>query len=493
MKRTRLTSIIYLATAIVCSQFIFAHYTVAMVADERAAWQALVGWPIAFAVPLLFVFAYAGFLCAESTTPGARKFGARRLAGILNGAAVVAATTLFSRLARPFWENLAQRLDDFIGPSIVLIVPVIAIALWTIFLTSAIFLLLKKRSSLAIVTTILFWPYWFLLALIFVGRLWQDRSADTAFYFLCFCTPVLLTASAGIHSYRPAVANWLALGSIAGAIFLYQDVVRGNALYNVWIEFNQSFRSESINSLFAVLAILSVALLALSILTAATRLLPSRWRVGGSPLREQTWPAFAITLVFVAAWYSRSVMPYRIPGAVDVDYASFPVLQILHIEKRGLQFHEACIDVWSRPDRKELRMSLSGNNRRWLQYRFQQVHESAQIPEALGERIKSMLKTAKQPSARYDHAEPLRDWNADGWYFYLPQAGMRVYGTPNKTAPPQEITDLFHDLDKIPRSPEGQTELKDVCLGFCYDPYSAMGWLTANYRCSSVGDGYVCR
>jgi len=400
---------------------------------------------------------------------------------------VLAATTLFSRIASPFWKNPAQRLDDSLGLSSF----VIALAFWAIFLTSAIFLLLKKRSSLAIVAAILFWPYWFWLALIFVGRLWPDRNADTVFYFLCFCTPVLLTAAAGIHFYRPVVANWLALGSIAGAMFLYLDVVRGNVYDNVWIEFNQPKLSFSMQSLHAALAILAVGLLALSVLTAAVRLLPSKWKVGGSPLRDRSWPAFAITLVFVAAWYSRSTMPYRIPGAVD--YFRFPALQILHIEKRGLRFHETCITVWSTPyARRPLGMSLSSDNRRWLQYRFQQIHESAQIPEALGERVNGMIKAA-QTNPKHDEAQPLRDWNADGWYFYVQRAGFRVYGTPNKTAPPQEITDLFHDLDKIPRSPEPQTELRDVCLGFCYDPYSAMGSLYANHRCRNNDSGFECR
>ena len=52
---------------------------------------------------------------------------------------------------------------------------------------------------------------------------------------------------------------------------------------------------------------------------------------------------------------------------------------------------------------------------------------------------------------------------------------------------------LFNDLEKLPQSAPSKSELKDVCLGFCYDPLSEMGYLEANHRCLNDGHGIVCR
>jgi len=183
-------------------------------------------------------------------------------------------------------------------------------------------------------------------------------------------------------------------------------------------------------------------------------------------------------------------MPYRIPGALD--YSDWPILQILHVEKRGLQFHESCVNVWGRPNRP-ISISFSGNDRRLFQYRFQQKYASGKPPEALVERIRAILKSSGRGKRNWSTVKPLRNWNADGWYFNAEGSGLKVYGTANGSAPPQEIVDLFHELDEIPRSSETQSELKDVCLGFCYDPLSGMGSLYANHRCFNDGRGVVCR
>jgi hypothetical protein len=71
--------------------------------------------------------------------------------------------------------------------------------------------------------------------------------------------------------------------------------------------------------------------------------------------------------------------------------------------------------------------------------------------------------------------------------------GLKAYTTANGSAPPQEIVALFDDLEKLPRSSEGQSDRKDLCLGFCYDPLSELGFLYANHRCFSDGHGTVCR
>jgi hypothetical protein len=242
--------------------------------------------------------------------------------------------------------------------------------------------------------------------------------------------------------------------------------------------------------LYAELTIFAIALIALAITTAALRLLPSHWQFRKLPVCERTWPALAISLLVLALWFSQSVMPYRIPGAVD--YSQWPILQILHVEKRGLQFHETCMSVWGRPG-QPLSVTLTGNNRRLFQYRFQEKHASGQMPDSLVERVRAMVHSSDRAKEKRDAVKPLRAWNVDGWYFTAEGVGLKAYATDKGSIPPQEIVDLFRDLEKIPRSQETQSEMRDVCLGFCYDPLSGLGSLYANHRCFNDGHGVVCR
>jgi hypothetical protein len=185
-------------------------------------------------------------------------------------------------------------------------------------------------------------------------------------------------------------------------------------------------------------------------------------------------------------------MPYRISGAVD--YSSWPILQILHVEKRGLQFHEASINIKGHRGIAEA-VSFSGNDRRLFQYRFQQTLASEDLPEPLKERIQALMQSSSSAESDRDTVKPLRAWNDDGWYISGEGIALKVYLASKGTPPPREIVDIFNDLEKLPRGQETQSARKDVCLGFCYDPLSGLGLLYANHRCgyNSNDHDYVCR
>ena len=104
-----------------------------------------------------------------------------------------------------------------------------------------------------------------------------------------------------------------------------------------------------------------------------------------------------------------------------------------------------------------------------------------------------MVESSGHEKRREDVVRPIWDWNADRWYFSGHGSGLRVYGASNGPMPPKEVIDLFRELDGSPRTSETHPELKDVCLGFCYDPLSAMGWLFSNHRCFNDTHGVVCR
>jgi hypothetical protein len=237
-----------------------------------------------------------------------------------------------------------------------------------------------------------------------------------------------------------------------------------------------------------------VAFVALAAATAVLRLLPARMQFWKSPVSSRTWPAGVFSLGVLVVWFSQSVMPYRIPGALD--YSSWPILQILHIEKRGLQFHETRVSISGRSWRGNYdprEVVFSGNDRRLLRYRFAERYAYGQLSGPLVERIRAALQASKEVKADADIVKPIREWNADRWYVNPQGGSLKIYGAANGSLPPKEIVDLFNDLERLPQSNQSQSERRDVCLGFCYDPLSEMGYLFANHRCFNNGQGVVCR
>ena len=429
--------------------------------------------------PLLFVFVYSRFLFA-GFSPLTSRF---RHAAILHGLGAATTTSLFVILGSQFWENPMHDADSFLLLAVHIVAP-------ALFCVAALSLLFKNRSTLAKVASFLFWPYWLLLALAFVDRFFEASIFRTAFCFLCLFSSVLFAFAAGAISHRPVIGHSSALAGLVGMPWIYWMALRDTPLGNMWTEFNLADEISYNNLRLTELTIFSVALIVLAITTAALRLLPPRWSLRGLPICERTWPACCATLLFLAIWFSQSVLPYRISGAVD--YASWPILQILRVEKRGLQFHETCISVWGYRNHPES-VSFSANDRRLFQYRFQQKNASGELPEPLRVRIQSIMKFSDRPTPNWATVKPLRAWNEDGWYFSAEGIGLAAYTTGNGTTPPQEIVDLFNELQKVPHAQETQSDRKDVCLGFCYDPLSGLGLLYANHRCRYDGHDYVCR
>jgi hypothetical protein len=440
-------------------------------------------WIFVCAGPLIFAFAYARFLFANLAPQGRRQF-----AVLLNSVGVVTTTVLFSVLATPFWKNPMRDIDGNTRQALGLI------AALAVFLVAAMTLLVKNKSSLAGLASILFWPYWLLMALSFLDRWFQVSDVQAAYYFLCFASPSFFAFAAGAVPYRPVVAHATALMGVVSVPWIYRDLISSKGLGDsVWLMFNQPNNTYDIYAMYppyAVLGICTVALISFALTTAVLRLLPTRWEFRKTRLAERTWPALAASFVVLAVWFSQSVLPYRIPGAVE--FSDYPVLQILHVEKCGLQFHERCFSIyWQRPYRPAS-VSFRGSDRRLFQYRFQNYSSSLQLPKALGEHIQAMVESSAHEKRQQDVVKPIWNWNADRWYFSN-GSGLREYGAFNGSNPPQEVVDLFRELDGTPRNSEAQFELKDVCLGFCYDPLSAMGWLYSNHRCFNDSHGVVCR
>jgi len=470
-----LTKIIYVVASAACSFFLLSCNL-----EAGARWSVLLlYWLVVCAVPLLFVFAYPRFLFADSTPQKRRKYAAA-----LHGLGAVTATVLFPILTVPFWKNPVRDLGEAIGVIVVLSVLVLSLVL-------AASILLKNWDNLLVFAFLLFWPYWLLLALANTGHFFEATPLEAVFYFLCFLSAVLFAFAAGTISYRTTFAHVAALAGSISVPWIYSNAMTDSGLGNVWLVLNVPDNDPgAYQRPYAQVTIAIVGLIALAIVTAGLRLLPAQWRFRGTPLRERTWPAVGASIVVLAVWFSQSVLPYRIPGAVD--YSDYPVLQILHVEKRGVKFHERCFSVYWQHPYRPISVSFKGSDRQLFQYRFQHNGSSLQLPKTLVERIQAMVESHHE-KGQQDVVGPIWNWNADRWYFSGQGFGLRVYGASNGSNPPEEIVDLFRELDGAPRSSETHSELKDVCLGFCYDPLSAMGWLYANHRCFNDGHGLVCR
>jgi len=422
-------------------------------------------------IPLRFVFACPSMLF---TSPAGKS---RTIFVILNVIGAASTIFFFPRLAAlPFPNNPVRD----VHPIAVLIALIIALP---VFLVALFF---KNRSSVAILASVLFWAYIPFLALVTLDRFFYESPLYATFYFLCFVSPAILAFAAGTLHHYPKFGHSLAL--LAGAwtlTWLFWVELRDSELENAWIMFNVPDKDiGSYPVLHAELTILAIALIVVTSATATLGLLPPHWRFRKLPLCNRIWPAFALSFMVLAFWFSQSVMPYRIPGALDSDY---PILGILHVEKGGLQFHETSISVF-----RHYSFYVSQNDRRLLQYRFQQESSWGQLPEALMRRVQDTVQSPDFAKRDSSIIKPIRTWNADGWYLLVERSGFHPYTSDAGTTLPQEIVPLFHALEAAPRSPVTQTARKDVCLGFCYDPLSGLGRLYSNHRCFNDGKGFHC-
>ncbi|MGH9736088.1 MAG: hypothetical protein ACRD8A_16035 [Candidatus Acidiferrales bacterium] len=440
----------------------------------------LLPWVCFFIIPLLFVFAYSHVLFSVSAPPAK---GHKRIA-IFHVGALVIATCLFAFLATPFWKNPAQ------GPDGPMVLPLAFMIVLTVFVVAAFCFSFRNKSNFAVAAGLLFWPYLLLLGLVSVDRYFEASAFDAGLCFLCFIAPVLFAFAAGAVYYRPHVGQTTAVAGLVAVPWLYDSL--GNQWGNVWLTFNISDkRYEPFSPFVAGMKILSVAVIAVAITTAALRMIPARWHFRNRPICERTWPAFVASLIFLGIWFSQSVMPYRIP--VTVDGGNWPILQILHVQKHGLQFHETCVSVGGFR-RHPLSLYVSQNDRRLFEYRFQNWHaRGQQLPVGLDEQVRALLHPPDGARTSWDRVTPLRTWNADAWYVNGEGIGLKIYGTNKGGVPPSEVVDLFNELTKIPRSPGGHSEVRDVCLGFCYDPLSDLGYVFVNQRCHFLGKSFVCR
>jgi hypothetical protein len=282
-------------------------------------------------------------------------------------------------------------------------------------------------------------------------------------------TLVFLGASILVF-YMPRLGYVLGLtaGLAALSWYLRFEFTLGPEM-NSWIVLNtgdELFPGEARIVTFATLRILSIVLVLVAIVCSSFRLLPARLLLRGYPIYLRTWPAFVLGFIALAVWFVNSVTPYRTPVISD---GVAPEFRILHVEKRGLHFLEAELDTF-----RDRQINIRRNDRRLFQYRFESRIVRGMMPETLHERARAFLRSTQLLKAQTAPAKALRSWDAEGWYVVLDHLHTLSFTSDNQRAPPPEVTDLFYEIEKLPLKEVRPQTVRDVCMGFCYDPVSAL-------------------
>lgn len=288
-------------------------------------------------------------------------------------------------------------------------------------------------------------------------------AISSPFLFLCACALVF---------FRPTLGY--VLGGTAGLVALPWFVLtESSARPSVWTYLNGPDPFGDSGRPYATLKILSVALIAAAVTCSFLRLLPSGLLLRNSPLSRRSWPAIAAAIVVPAVWLHHSAQPWMLPTIVD---GIPPEFRILHVEKRGLQFHETSVSSF-----RDGRFWVSWNDRRLLQYRFQSRSMDGLMPPIIREQAKAFAHSNTLRNLRTAPPVALRSWNADGWYVAVRSSPLLAFTSEYGTTPPQEVRDVLEQIEKLPGT-QRSLAIEDVCLGFCYDPVAGLGFWYSNQQ-----------
>jgi len=265
------------------------------------------------------------------------------------------------------------------------------------------------------------------------------------------------------------------LGGLIAALlawpWFYQWEFSNYRFLNSWVVFNLPDYFLHGGFLWLELKILAIVLLVLATLCSLIRLAPARWIVGQVPVRKRTWPVFAIGLLIVAAWYSSAVIPYRIP-AFDL-HSNPPNVNIIHLERNGIHFHETQIAVF-----RDGRFFITRAKRRLFQYRIAGVVSSGVVPEEAFLRMNRVFGSpefaalSRPCSFSRARPNPPRILKFDWWYIFVERPRCRLASTADSSKIPEDLLKWLDDPQSFPTlSVERRTVGKDICFGFCFDPF----------------------
>jgi hypothetical protein len=277
--------------------------------------------------------------------------------------------------------------------------------------------------------------------------------------------------------FKDRLAYGLALAGGLIGLPIFAWIEASLAPWNSWIFLNCIGELPQVVLAEVVLRILSSMLIVVTIAISSFRLLPERWGFRAVPLRQRTWPALVAAILLVGTWFVRSVIPYSVPA---YNHGGGSEFRILHIEKRGLEFHETVVT-----GSRDGKAWVSRQNRRLFHYRFHGRMATIALAEqshSIRDRAHALAWSSALAGLHTKAAKPLWSWRAEGWYVLLRESRVLAFTTEDGTDPPGEVAALLREIERLPAAFETPYAGGDICLGFCYDPLAALGFYTLQRR-----------
>ncbi len=297
-------------------------------------------------------------------------------------------------------------------------------------------------------------------------------------------SPFVLLSGALLLHWRPRIGYMVAaVGAALPLPWIFMTESRAFGKFgNSWIAMNTSSPEPNVYMRYFQLRIVSVGFLMTTLIWAMTRLLPLDWQLRNQPLNRRTWPSIAIPLVLVVCWFAAFALPYREPLIVD---AAHPEISILNVKKDGIAFHETSISVY-----RDGRYYITRNDRQLFRYGFGETTHEGPLTDDLHAKLKIVQALPELKRTLDKSPRALRARHGEGWYTETDSIAITAFTTENRVAPPAELVDFFRGVEATSLTGAGSHyELRDVCLGFCYDPKAGLGYRAENQRCSSGVDG----
>ena len=321
---------------------------------------------------------------------------------------------------------------------------------------------------------------WLVVSFAQIGR--ELLTLITYDWVCVLVSPFVLFAGALLLRSRPRLGYIIAA---FGAVlpFPWFSITETRTFGNSWTALNAAWRDPygSHYLHYYQLRIITVALLMMTLISGMTRLLPPSWRLRNRPVNQRTWPAVALSLIFVGFWFAAFVSPYREPMIVD---ALQPELTILNVRKDGITFHECRVSVYRN------RYYVAKNDRRLFRYSFPETVHEGLLTDDLRSQLKAVQALPELKKTQLISPAALRARHGEGWYTEMGTYAITAFTTENAANPPRDLVAFFNELEAAPPTgTDASYVLRDVCLGFCYDPKAGLGYRAENQRCGRGPDG----
>src|ERR1700728_107100 len=294
-------------------------------------------------------------------------------------------------------------------------------------------------------------------------------------------SPFGLLSSALLLRWRLRVGYMVAaVGAVLPLPWIFMTESR--AYGNSWIAMNASSLEPDLYMRYSQLRIVSVVFLLVTLFWAMTRLLPSDWQLRSLPVNQRTWPSIALPFIIVVCWFAASAFPYREPLIVD---AMNPELSILNVKKDGITFHETHVSVY-----RDGRYYVTLDDRQLFRYSFEETAHEGLLTDDLRAKLKVIQALPELKRTLHKAPRALRARHGEGWYTEMESFAIAAFTTEKATIPPADLVDFFRAIIGSPSTgASSHYEVRDVCLGFCYDPKAGLGYTAENQRCVSGADG----